>query len=98
MTAESFPSHAGRHVASTLGVARCALTGGAVFATLFVLCWIGAVLNLSTFSHMYLALFVSGPIQGVTVLFGVVSSVLAGLFTGALVAVCYNVFVFAERR
>jgi hypothetical protein len=84
---------------SRLGIMRCALTGATVLAVLFALCWLLAVFNVAGASHMYMGLFMAGPSGPIgTLLFGVICSGVAGLLTGALVAVSYNLFAFVDRR
>lgn len=81
-----------------LNVLRCTLTGAAVSAVLFVICWLGALFSLPGASHLYLVLFTAvskGTIGALA--YGVISSTIVGLVTGALLAFFYNVFAIVER-
>jgi hypothetical protein len=91
----TIPRHAAEGKA---GVSRCALTGAAVLATLFAVCWIAALVNVPGVSHMYLGLSVAGPGGAIgALIFGVICSGVAGLLIGALTAFTYNFFAFVDR-
>jgi hypothetical protein len=82
-----------------LSLLRCALTGAQVLIILFLLCWLGGLFNIPGASHLYLSLFTSVPMVTVGALaYGLISSGIVGLLTGALVAFFYNVFAMVERR
>jgi hypothetical protein len=77
---------------------RCAFTGATVLAILYVACWVAAALGFSGGSHLYLSIFTLAPIASLTTLcVGVGWSIVFGAVTGALTAVTYNAFGFAEN-
>ena len=76
-----------------LGVVRCAATGAAVLAILFVLCWAATALSALPASHMFVALFTTAPEASVTALgVGLCTALASGALTGALTALAYNLF------
>lgn len=85
-------------IGGKLNAIRCALTGAAVLAVLYALCWVGAALPIIGASHLYLSLFMSPPGASVGALaLGLICSAAMGLLTGALVAVAYNLFARFDR-
>jgi hypothetical protein len=82
-----------------LGLVRCGLTGAAVLAGVFALCWAAAAANIFPASHMYISLFTLSPTgSGDALAAGFVWSLVFGAFGGGLIAVVYNAFGFLERR
>lgn len=74
-----------------LGVMRSALTGGLVAALLFILCWIGTFIPLSSPTHAYIGLFTPAPMSSSLALIeGTCWSLAFGALTGALIALVYN--------
>jgi hypothetical protein len=81
-----------------IGVLRLALTGAFASALFFVLCWLGAQLQLGTLSHMYIQLFTKAPVSSAYALIeGFCWSVAFGLIGGALIAWAYNLLGTLER-
>lgn len=81
-----------------LNILRCAYTGAAVAAVLFVLDWLAVVLHIAGM-HMYAGIYGFGVLTSIGgLVIGLICSVAAGLLLGALVAVTYNAFEFAGRR
>ncbi|CAN7301142.1 hypothetical protein LJR219_001502 [Phenylobacterium sp. LjRoot219] len=85
--------------ASHLSALRCALTGAAVLAVLYAVCWAAAAAGFTGGSHMYISIFTLAPVASLAALgIGLCWSVAFGAVTGALIAATYNVFSFAEHR
>ena len=84
---------------SKLNISRCTLTGAAVLAVQFAVCWAAAAAGFAGGSHMYISIFTLAPVASLTALgVGLCWSVLFGGLTGALIAFAYNAFGFLERR
>lgn len=84
---------------SRLSALRCALTGAAVLAILYAVCWAAAAAGFTGGSHMYISIFTLAPVASLAALgIGLFWSVVFGAATGALVAATYNIFSFAEHR
>lgn len=82
-----------------IGVLRLGLTGLIASCLFFVLCWVGAQVNLGTLSHMYLALFTKAPMTSVAALVeGLGWSAIFGLIGGVLIAGAYNMLSSLEHR
>jgi len=74
-----------------LSVLRLALTGGLVAVLLFVLCWIGTFIPLSSPTHAYVGLFTPAPMSSTLALIeGTCWSLAFGAIIGALIALVYN--------
>jgi hypothetical protein len=74
-----------------LGVFRLAATGAFVAALLFLLCWIGTFIPLSSPTHAYIALFTPAPMSSSLALVeGTFWSLAFGAILGALIAMVYN--------
>ena len=85
--------------AARLDALRCALTGATVLAILYIVCWAAAALGFSGGSHLYLSIFTLAPVASLKALgVGLVWSVVFGAVAGALTAVTYNAYGFAENR
>jgi hypothetical protein len=73
------------------GVLRCALTGALVAALLFILCWIGTFLPVSSPTHAYIGLFTAAPLSSAPALIaGTCWSLAFGAIMGGLIALVYN--------
>jgi|KBSMisStandDraft_5_1062788.scaffolds.fasta_scaffold897251_3 hypothetical protein len=84
---------------SKLSISRCTLTGAAVLAVQFAVCWAAAAAGFAGGSHMYISIFTLAPVASLTALaVGLCWSVVFGGLTGALIAIAYNAFGFMERR
>lgn len=82
-----------------IGVARLAATLGVGAALIFVLCWIGMFIPVSSPTHAYIGLFTSAqPKSGGALLEGSVWSFLFGVLTGTVLAALYNLFALLDRR
>lgn len=87
------------NVVHRIGVTRLAATLGVGAALIFVLCWLGTFIPVSSPTHAYISLFTSAkPSSGVALLEGSVWSFLFGALTGALLAALYNQFARLDRR
>jgi hypothetical protein len=85
-------------VGPRLDFLRCAATGTAVLASLFVFCWIGAAIGDLRFSHMFIQLFTTAPVGSVVALAqGACWALGFGAIMGALFAFFYNIFDFGRR-
>jgi hypothetical protein len=82
-----------------LGLVRCGLTGAAVLAGVFAICWAAAAANIFPASHMYISLFTISPTaSGDALAAGFAWSLAFGAIGGGLIAAVYNAFGFLERR
>ena len=95
MTAAStFP----RQHTPALSLSRSAATVGLTLAIIFALCWVGAAAGILPRSHMFISLFTAQPIDSAAALgLGLLSSLIAGLVTGAVGALIYNALAFLQR-
>lgn len=84
---------------SKLSILRCTLTGAAVLAIQFAVCWAAAALGFTGGSHMYISIFTVEPVASPAALgVGLFWSLVFGGLTGALVAAIYNGFAIVQRR
>jgi hypothetical protein len=82
-----------------INVLRLALTGAIASVVFFVLCWLGAQVQLGTLSHMYIQLFTRSDVASPAALAeGLIWSVAFGLIGGALIALAYNMLAPLERK
>jgi hypothetical protein len=82
-----------------MGVARVAATLGAGAALIFVFCWVGTFVPVSSPTHAYIGLFTSAEASsGGALLQGSVWSFLFGALTGVVLAALYNLFARLDRR
>ena len=80
-----------------LGVAAAALTGSITAGTLYLLCWLIAVVGGGAMRHLVLELFTSfGTSPALALVEGLVWSWVVGSLAGSLIALVYN--GLAERR
>lgn len=74
-----------------LDVIRCALTGAVTAALIFIFCWIGTFIPVSSPTHAYIGLFTAAPISSAQALLqGSCWSLAFGAGIGALIALVYN--------
>lgn len=86
---EDFAKTPHRHV---LSVTRLIATGGITGAVLFVLCWLGSFVPVSSATHAFISLFTPAEAQSANALAeGTVWSFLFGSLAGGVFAVVYNV-------
>lgn len=84
---------------SRVGLIHFAVTGAAVAAVLYALCWAGAALGWNAASHLYLSLFSTEPSTSLSALLqGVCLSIGFGAIGGALIALLSNFFAFLAPR
>lgn len=96
--ATSLPSDA-VSTSHRIGLTRLAATLGVGAALIFLLCWLGTFIPVSSPTHAYISLFTSAqPSSGAALLEGSVWSFLFGALTGALLAALYNQFARLDRR
>jgi hypothetical protein len=82
-----------------LGLLHFAVTGAAVGAALYALCWAGAALGWNVASHLYLSLFTTEAVATSAALVqGVCLSVGFGALAGVLIATFANLFGFLAPR
>ena len=94
MTSERQPDPASR-----LNVMRATLTAAAALAALLALCWVAAATIALPVPHKFVELFTTHPAGSIRALGDALSAaVILGGLTGALVAVFFNLFRFAQRR
>lgn len=87
------------HVPHRIGIARLAATLGVGAALIFVLCWVGMFIPVSSPTHAYIGLFTSAQASsGAALLEGSVWSLLFGALTGIVLAALYNLFALVDRR
>lgn len=95
-TSELAPSESPR---SRIGIRRLALTLGVGAVVVFVFCWLGTFIPLSSPTHAYIPLFTAAPPSSPAALMeGSVWSFLFGVLSGAILAVLYNAFEGLDRR
>lgn len=83
---------------SRASVVRLSLTGAVSLTIVYILCWLGAVLNIAV-THRFIGLFTDGDVTAVsTLLIGGCWALAAGLVIGAVIAIVYNLLGFTERR
>ena len=74
-----------------LSIARLALTGMIVAVTLFLICWIAALIPNVRATHMYIQLFTTAEISsGIALIEGLCWSAIFGSVIGSLIALAYN--------
>ena len=82
-----------------IGIARLSATLGVGAALIFILCWLGTFIPVSSPTHAYIGLFtLAPPDSGTALLEGSVWSFLFGALSGALLAALYNQFERLDRR
>lgn len=82
-----------------IGVLRLALTGAITAALVFLLCWLGTFIALSSPTHAYLGLFTLAEVgSGASLVEGLLWSFLFGALSGAVLATVYNLLGALERK
>ena len=82
-----------------ISVLRLSATLGVAAGFIFLLCWIGTFLALSSPTHAYIGLFTPAETQSIEALIeGSVWSFLFGILSGGLIAAIYNLFAGLDRR
>jgi hypothetical protein len=82
-----------------LGVVRLGLTGGLTAGLIFILCWIGTRVPISSPTHAYIGLFTPADMTSVTALLeGTLWSLLFGALAGGVFALVYNALAGLDRR
>ena len=82
-----------------VGVLRVAGAAGLSAAIIFVLCWLGLFIPLSSPTHAYVGLFTSAEMRSVQALAeGSLWSLLFGFLSGAVFASVYNGLGGLDRR
>jgi hypothetical protein len=82
-----------------IGVLRLALTGAITAAIVFVLCWLGTFIPLSSPTHAFISLFTPAEMTSVSALVeGAVWSFLFGGLSAGLLAWVYNLLGALDRR
>ena len=85
--------------ANRIGIPRLAATLGVGAILIFILCWVGTFIPLSSPTHAYIGLFTPAkPSSGAALLEGSVWSFLFGALTGTVLAALYNLFALLDRR
>lgn len=93
-TAEFVPS-----ASKNIGLLRLAATVGVSAAAIFVLCWVGTLIPISSPTHAYISLFTLAEPTSVQALTeGICWSLLFGALAGATIAVFYNAFSWLQPR
>lgn len=82
-----------------VGIVRLGAAGAITSAVFFVLCWIGTFIPLASPTHAFIGLFTPAKMGSIEALIegGLWSSVFGG-FSGALLAVIYNLLSGLDRR
>lgn len=82
---------------SRASVVRLSLTGAVSLAIIYALCWLGTQLNIAV-THRFIGLFTDGDMTaGSTLLIGSCWALGAGLVTGGVIAIVYNLLGLMER-
>jgi hypothetical protein len=82
-----------------LGIVRLAATSAVAAAVIFILCWLGTFMPLSSPTHAYIGLFTQAAIGSSRALAeGACWSFLFGGLSGAMFALLYNLFARFEPR
>lgn len=82
-----------------LGVRRLVVAAGLTAAAVFVLCWIGMFIPLSSPTHAYVGLFTDANAKSALALAeGTLWSLLFGALVGGLFALIYNATASIGRR
>lgn len=82
-----------------ISVARLVASAGVASALIFILCWLGTFIPLSSPTHAYIGLFTTADVQsGAALVEGGLWSLLFGALTGGLFALVYNAFAGLGRR
>ena len=82
-----------------IGVLRLAATLGVAAAAIFLLCWLGTFVPLSSPTHAYIGLFTqAGPGSERALAEGICWSFVFGALSGAAIALFYNLFANLEPR
>jgi len=82
-----------------LGVMRLVLTGGVTAMAIFVLCWAGTFVALTSPTHAYIGLFTAAETRSITALLeGGLWSLLFGALSGGLFALVYNLVGGLDRQ
>lgn len=89
-TASTTEAHeAGR--AHTLGVTRLIIAGGVTAGAVFLLCWVGTFIPVSSPTHAYITLFTNADVRsGLALAQGSCWSLLFGALVGGVFALIYN--------
>jgi hypothetical protein len=78
---------------------RLLFAGGVTATVVFVLCWIGTIIPLSSPTHAYIGLFTTADINsGQALAEGTLWSLLFGALVGAAFALIYNATAALDRR
>ena len=79
-------------------IIRFAASGAITLIILFVLCWLGALIFPTGFTHAFVTLFTAAPITSWLALAqGLCNALIFGFVTGAIMAWSYNFSSWLER-
>lgn len=82
-----------------IGVVRLGVAGGISAVLIFILCWLGTFIPMSSPTHAYISLFTTARPDSVAALAeGGLWSLLFGLLSGAVFAFVYNLCAGLDRR
>ena len=85
--------------AHKVSIIRLSVAAGVSAAVIFVLCWIGTFVPVSSPTHAYIGLFTNADYSSATALLqGVCWSFAFGLIVGAVFALIYNATAPVGRR
>ena len=81
-----------------VSVIRFAVSGAITLIALFALCWLGAVIFPTSFTHAFVTLFTAAPMRS-SLAFGegICSALLFGFAAGGILACSYNVSAWSQR-
>lgn len=97
-TASTSALHEGDR-AHSLSMVRLFLAGGVTAGAVFVLCWLGTFVPLSSPTHAYISLFTNADVSSILALAeGTCWSLLFGALVGGCFALIYNATAALEGR
>lgn len=98
MATRSSPARMESHI-HALSIARLVVAGGVTAFTVFLLCWLGTFVSVSSPTHAYITLFTTADIGSTRALLeGGLWALLFGALVGAVFALFYNAAAPLGRR
>lgn len=82
-----------------VSILRFAVAGAITLIVLFALCWVGALILPSAFSHLFIALFTAAPMTSALALGqGICGALIFGFLGGGILAWSYNLTAWADSK
>jgi len=80
-------------------ILRFAVAGAISLILLFALCWVGALVWPSAFSHLFITLFTAAPMTSALALGqGFCSALIFGFLAGGILAWSYNLAAWTDSK